>query len=203
MLLIGIWLFLPYVSVRVFSSPESTEISAQRAEIVIGFGWHISHCAVRMCQNVLGANFKLFYRVLNVPGAGVYKPVCTQSSQVVACSAGCRCVVLLAFVGGLTLLACACALDDFLLYFLIVSTGLPLRYFSTQWRLCWSLSCQCSALCLNCGGAVAAVAGALLGGDPGCVLLVAVPPGVSEPEVYFSCARRGASFVWYHSPPRA
>ena len=38
-------------------------------------------------------------------------------------------MVLLACVGGLTLLACACAFDGFLLLFLPVSTGLPLRLF--------------------------------------------------------------------------
>ena len=42
------------------------------------------------------------------------------------------CVVLLACVGGLTLLACACAFHGLLLESLLVSTGLPLRVFVTQ-----------------------------------------------------------------------
>ena len=48
-----------------------------------------------------------------------------------ACSAGGCSVVPLACVGGLTLLACACAFHGFLLSFLLVSTALPLRLFVT------------------------------------------------------------------------
>ena len=40
-------------------------------------------------------------------------------------------MVLLACVGGLTLHACACAFHGFLLLFLLVSTGFPLRLFVT------------------------------------------------------------------------
>ena len=41
-------------------------------------------------------------------------------------------MVLLAFVGGLKLLACACAFYGFLLWFLLVSTGLPLQPLSVH-----------------------------------------------------------------------
>ena len=61
---------------------------------------------------------------------GEQASMCTAGEQ--ACSAGCRCVVLLVFVGGLTVLACACAFNGFLLNFLPVSTGLPLRFFVTH-----------------------------------------------------------------------
>ena len=47
-------------------------------------------------------------------------------------SADGRCVVLRACDGGLKFLPCACAFDGFLLWFLLVSTGLPLRLFETD-----------------------------------------------------------------------
>ena len=53
---------------------------------------------------------------------------------VYACSAGSCFGVLLACVGGLTLLTCACAFDGFLLSLPFVSTGLPMRLFVTDSR---------------------------------------------------------------------
>ena len=47
-------------------------------------------------------------------------------------SADGRWLVLWACDGGLKFLPCACAFDGFLLWFLLVSTGLPLRLFETD-----------------------------------------------------------------------
>ena len=69
--------------------------------------------------------------LIHVQCPGGWVAVCGSCRCVVLFAA---CVVLLACVGGLTFLACACAFDGYLLQILLVSTSQVLRLFVTHYQ---------------------------------------------------------------------